>query len=54
MSSSALLGDRRRAALARAEAMRRHPTKRVDVRPTTPPPTAFYVMASVITVFRSA
>ncbi len=46
-----MLGDRRRAALARAEAMRRHPTKRVDVRPATPPPTAFYVMASVITVF---
>jgi cell division protein FtsW len=51
MSSSAMLGDRRRAALARAEAMRRHPTKRVDVRPATPPPTAFYVMAVVITVF---
>lgn len=31
--------------------MRRHPTKRVDARPATPPPTAFYVMAVVITVF---
>ncbi len=51
MSSQALLGDRRRAALARADAMRRHPTKRADVRPATPPPTAFYVMASVVTVF---
>lgn len=50
-SSSALLSDRRRAALARADAMRRHPTKRTDVRPSAPPPTAFYVMAVVITVF---
>lgn len=50
-SQSALLGDRRRAALARAEAMRRHPTKRADARPTTPPPVGFYVIAVVITVF---
>ena len=48
---SELLADRRRAALARADAMRRHPTRRVDVKPTTPPPTAFYVMVVVITVF---
>ena len=48
---SELLADRRRAALARADAMRRHPTRRVDVKPNTPPPTAFYVMVVVITVF---
>ncbi|MBI4883275.1 MAG: putative lipid II flippase FtsW [Actinobacteria bacterium] len=51
MSSSAtLIGDRRRAALARADAMRRHPTKRTDLQPTTPPPAAFYVIAVVTTV----
>lgn len=51
MSNSAtLIGDRRRAALARAEAMHRHPTRRVDARPTTPPPIAFYVIAVVTTV----
>lgn len=49
-SSSTLIGDRRRAALARSEAMRRHPTQR-DSRPVTPPPTAFYVIAVVVTVF---
>ena len=49
-NSATLIGDRRRAALARAEAMRRHPTRRADARPTTPPPTAFYVIAVVTTV----
>ena len=49
-SSSTLIGDRRRAALARSEAMRRHPTQR-DARPATPPPTAFYVIGVVTTVF---
>jgi len=49
-SSSTLIGDRRRAALARSDAMRRHPTQR-DSRPTAPPPTAFYVIAVVTTVF---
>ena len=50
-SSSTLIGDRRRAALARSEAMRRHPTQRTDIRPATPPPTAFYVIGVVATVF---
>ena len=51
MSNSAtLIGDRRRAALARAEAMHRHPTRRVNSRPATPPPIAFYVIAVVTTV----
>jgi cell division protein FtsW len=51
MSNSAtLIGDRRRAALARSEAMRRHPTKRMEARPATPPPIAFYVLAVVTTV----
>ena len=49
-SSSTLIGDRRRAALARSEAMRRHPTQR-DAKPATPPPTAFYVIGVVTTVF---
>ncbi|MEQ1703122.1 MAG: putative lipid II flippase FtsW [Ilumatobacteraceae bacterium] len=49
-SSSTLIGDRRRAALARSEAMRRHPTQR-DTKPATPPPTAFYVIGVVTTVF---
>jgi len=50
-SSSTLIGDRRRAALARAEAMRRHPTQRNVSRPATPPPTAFYIIAVVVTIF---
>ncbi len=49
-SSSTLIGDRRRAALARSEAMRRHPARR-DVRPAAPPPIAFYVIGVVATVF---
>ncbi|MGB8859070.1 MAG: putative lipid II flippase FtsW [Ilumatobacteraceae bacterium] len=50
-SSSTLIGDRRRAALARSDAMRRHPTRRDVSKPATPPPTAFYVIAVVATVF---
>lgn len=50
-SSSTLIGDRRRAALARSEAMRRHPTQRNVSRPATPPPTAFYIIAVVVTIF---
>lgn len=50
-TSSTLIGDRRRAALERAEAVRRHPTRRSVARPATPPPVAFYVLAVVITVF---
>lgn len=51
MTNTALLSDRRRAALARAEAMRRHPTRRAEVKVNTPPPTAFYLMAVVIAMF---
>jgi cell division protein FtsW len=50
-SNSTLIGDRRRAALARSEAMRRHPTRRDVSKPASPPPTAFYVIAVVTTVF---
>ncbi len=50
-SSSTLIGDRRRAALARSDAMRRHPTRRDVSRPVSPPPTAFYVIAVVTTLF---
>ena len=49
-SSSTLIGDRRRAALARAAAMRRHPTRSPQSRPSTPPPTAFYLIAIVVAV----
>ncbi|MEQ1872109.1 MAG: putative lipid II flippase FtsW [Ilumatobacteraceae bacterium] len=49
-SSATLIGDRRRAAHARLDAMRRHPTRRTDVRPAAPPPAAFYVIAVVTTV----
>ena len=50
-SSSTLIGDRRRAALTRSEAMRRHPTRRNVSHPVTPPPTAFYIITVVVTVF---
>ncbi len=50
-SQSTLIGDRRRAALARSEAMRRHPTRREVAKPSTPPPTAFYIIAIVATIF---
>jgi cell division protein FtsW len=49
-SSSTLIGDRRRAALARSAAMRRHPTRGPQSRPNTPPPTSFYLIAVVATV----
>jgi cell division protein FtsW len=50
-SSSTLIGDRRRAALARSAAMRRHPTKGPRSRPAAPPPTAFYLITVVAIVF---
>jgi cell division protein FtsW len=49
-SSSTLIGDRRRAALARSAAMRRHPTRGAQSRPSTPPPTAFYLITVVVIV----
>ena len=49
-SSSTVIGDRRRAALARAEAMRRHPTRGHARRASTPPPVAFYLIAIVTAV----
>jgi cell division protein FtsW len=49
-TSSTVIGDRRRAALARADAMRRHPTKGNARRPATPPPVAFYLVAIVTAV----
>jgi cell division protein FtsW len=50
-TASTLIGDRRRAALERAEAIRRHPTRRAVAKPNTPPPAAFYLLAVVITGF---
>lgn len=50
-STSTIIGDRRRAALARAAAMRRHPARNTEQRkPNRPPPTAFYLIAVVATV----
>jgi cell division protein FtsW len=49
-SSSTLIGDRRRAALARSSAMRRHPTRGPQAKPSAPPPTAFYLIAVVAAV----
>ncbi len=51
-SQGALIADRRRQAAERAAALRRHPSGRSrSVRPTGPPPTTFYVIALVVTIF---
>ncbi|MEO5724216.1 MAG: putative peptidoglycan glycosyltransferase FtsW [Ilumatobacteraceae bacterium] len=53
-SSTTVIGDRRRQALERASAIRRHPARRAPIRParaSTPPPVAFYLIAVVIAVF---
>ena len=55
-STTTVIGDRRRQALERAEALRRHPTGRnrratTRNRPIKPPPVTFYVIALVVTVF---
>jgi hypothetical protein len=55
-STTTVIGDRRRQALERAEALRRHPTARnrratSPNRPIKPPPVTFYVIALVVTVF---
>jgi cell division protein FtsW len=50
-SSSTVIGDRHRASMERAEAMRRHPARNPRQRAaTTPPPTAFYIIAVVAAV----
>lgn len=49
-SGTTLIGDRRRQALERASAQRGHPSRRAATRPLGPPPTAFYVIALVVTV----
>ena len=48
-SGSTLIGDRRRQALERTAAQRGHPSRRADVRPLGPPPTAFYMIGLVVT-----
>ncbi|MCU1501999.1 MAG: ftsW [Ilumatobacteraceae bacterium] len=50
-TSTTLLGDRRRQALERASAMRRHPARRPQARPVGPPPVEFYLIAVVVAVF---
>ena len=50
-SSTTVIGDRRRQALDRAAALRRHPTRRMASRPTSPPTVAFYAIAVVVAVF---
>ncbi len=49
-TATTLIGDRRREALERMSSQRRHPSRRADTRPLGPPPTAFYVIALVVTV----
>ncbi|HEY4609202.1 MAG TPA: FtsW/RodA/SpoVE family cell cycle protein, partial [Ilumatobacteraceae bacterium] len=50
-SSTTVIGDRRRQALERAGALRRHPTQRRAARPPSPPTAAFYAIAVVVAVF---
>jgi len=50
-SSTTVIGDRRRQALERAAALRRHPTRRPVSKPTSPPTAAFYAIAVVVAVF---
>jgi cell division protein FtsW len=50
-TSTTLIGDRRRQALERAAAVRRHPTRRMASRPAGPPTAAFYAIAVVVAVF---
>jgi len=50
-TSTTLLGDRRRQALERASAMRRHPARRPQARTVGPPPVEFYLIAVVVAVF---
>ncbi len=49
-SGTTLIGDRRRQALERTSSKRGHPSRRADTRPLGPPPSAFYVIALVVTV----
>jgi cell division protein FtsW len=50
-STSTLIGDRRRQALERADAIRRHPTRKMSSKPASPPTAAFYAIAVVVAVF---
>ena len=50
-SSTTVIGDRRRQALDRAAALRRHPTRRMASKPAGPPTVAFYAIAVVVAVF---
>ena len=49
-TATTLIGDRRRETLERMSSQRHHPSRRADTRPLGPPPTAFYVIALVVTV----
>lgn len=51
MTAGVALGDRRRAALARSDAMRRHPTRRSASKPVGPPPAAYFVIRVIVLVF---
>ena len=50
-SSTTVIGDRRRQALARAAALRRHPSRRMPAKSAAPPTVAFYAIAVVVAVF---
>lgn len=49
-TATTLIGDRRRQALERSSARHGHPSRRAVTRTLGPPPTAFYVIALVVTV----
>ena len=51
ITRTTLIGDRRRQAAERAGALRRHPTARGPAKAVLPPPTTFYVIGLVVTVF---
>src|SRR6185295_16054686 len=50
-SSTTVIGDRRRQALDRAAALRRHPSRRMSSKPAAPPTVAFYAIAVVVAIF---
>jgi cell division protein FtsW len=50
-TNTTVIGDRRRDALERAAALRRHPTRRSSSKPVGPPTVAFYAIAVVVAVF---
>jgi cell division protein FtsW len=50
-TTTSTIGDRRRQAVERAAALRRHPTARTPVKADQPPPITFYVISLIVTIF---